>query len=91
LGQRLDQLRWAFLQNATEHPARADMAHSLAGDCRRWAREVAQMERSAFLEEVRLMTVFPAVSQVLWRREGYRQLRDTYLRAFSRDSKLLIG
>lgn len=80
MGQRLGRLERAFRHDATKHPARADLARSLVADCRRWARQTAEMERAAFLEGVGPMVVFPAASQVLRRREGYRQLRDAYLR-----------
>jgi len=80
LGRKLGDVERAFQRDATEHTARADLARSLAGDCRRWAREVGEMERASFLEEVGPMAVFPAASQVLRRREGYRELRDAYQR-----------
>ena len=79
LEQELHDLERAFRQDAEEHPARAEQAESLIKDCRCWARQVAQMERAAFLAEVGPMTVFPASSQVLQQREGYRELRDAYL------------
>jgi uncharacterized protein len=52
----------------------------LAQDCRRWRREVEQLSRAHFLEEVGAMHVYPASSQVLLKREGYRQLNDYYRR-----------
>ena len=79
LGRKLGDMERAFQRDATEHAARTDLARSLAGDCRRWAREVGEMERASFLEGVGPMAVFPAASQVLRRREGYRELRDAYL------------
>jgi len=79
LGYQLGNLEHAFQRDAAEHAARADLARSLAGDCRRWTREVGAMERASFLEEVGPMAVFPAASHVLRQREGYRELRDVYL------------
>ncbi len=52
----------------------------LAGDCRRWRRSVENLARAHFLEEVGEMHVYPAGSQVLLKREGYRQLNDYYRR-----------
>ena len=52
----------------------------LAADCRRWRRSVEKLERAHFLEEVGEMHVYPAGSQVLLKREGYRQLNDYYRR-----------
>ncbi len=83
LALRLGHLERTFRRDAEAHPARADLAHLLAEDCRRWARRVSEMRRAPFLKEVGPMRVFPASSQVLRRREGYRQLRDAYLRLLS--------
>ncbi len=80
LTQRLALLEQSFWADAQEHAGRADLARSLAENCRRWGRQLGEMERAPFLEEVGAMTVFPAASQVLQRREGYRELRDAYLR-----------
>lgn len=59
-------------------------AHSggeyLAEDCRRWQRRIENLTRAHFLEEVGEMHVYPAGSQVLLKREGYRQLNDYYRR-----------
>jgi predicted component of viral defense system (DUF524 family) len=80
LGQQLNRVERAFLQDAGEHPARSSLAHLLAVDCRVNARQVSELGRAHFLENVGPMTVFPATSQVLQRRQGYRELRDAYLR-----------
>ncbi len=79
LRRQLGHLERAFRRDAGEHPARAEMAHRLAEDCQRWSRQATRMDRASFLEDVGPMTVFPAASQVLRRRGGYRQLRDAYL------------
>ena len=52
----------------------------LAEDCCRWRRSIADLARFHFLEEVGEMHVYPAGSQVLLKREGYRQLNDHYRR-----------
>lgn len=52
----------------------------LAADCRRWQRSVENLARAHFLEEVGEMHVYRAGSQVLLKREGYRQLNDYYRR-----------
>jgi predicted component of viral defense system (DUF524 family) len=52
----------------------------LAVDCRRWRRSVENLARAHFLEEVGKMHIYPAGSQVLLKREGYRQLNDYYRR-----------
>jgi predicted component of viral defense system (DUF524 family) len=52
----------------------------LAADCRRWRRSVENLARAHFLGEVGEMHVHPAGSQVLLKREGYRQLNDYYRR-----------
>ena len=52
----------------------------LAEDCCRWRRSIENLARFHFLEEVGEMHVYPAGSQVLLKREGYRQLNDYYRR-----------
>lgn len=52
----------------------------LAEDCWCWRRSVENLARAHFLEEVGEMHVYPAGSQVLLKREGYRQLNDYYRR-----------
>jgi predicted component of viral defense system (DUF524 family) len=52
----------------------------LAADCRRWQRSVENLARAHFLEEVGEMQIYPAGSQVLLKREEYRQLNDYYRR-----------
>jgi hypothetical protein len=52
----------------------------LAADCRRWRRSVENLARAHFLREVGEMHIYPAGSQVLLKREGYRQLNDYYRR-----------
>jgi predicted component of viral defense system (DUF524 family) len=84
LRQQLGHLERTFRCDAEEHAARAELARRLAEDCQRWARQATRMGRAPFLEDVGPMTVFPAASQVLRRRGGYRQLRDAYL-------QLLLG
>jgi predicted component of viral defense system (DUF524 family) len=52
----------------------------LVEDCHRWWRNVENLARATFLEEVGEMHVYPVGSQVLLKREGYRQLNDYYRR-----------
>jgi predicted component of viral defense system (DUF524 family) len=52
----------------------------LAADCHRWRRSVENLARAHFLREVGEMHIYPAGSQVLLKREGYRQLNDYYRR-----------
>lgn len=55
-------------------------AEHLAADCHRWRRSVENLARAHFLREVGEMHIYPAGSQVLLKREGYRQLNDYYRR-----------
>ena len=52
----------------------------LAEDCSRWRHNLENLSRVHFLEKVSRMHVYPAGSQVLLKREGYRQLNDYYRR-----------
>jgi len=52
----------------------------LAEDCMRWRRELDTLTRAYFLEEVGALHLYPAGSQVLLKRDGYRQLNDYYRR-----------
>jgi predicted component of viral defense system (DUF524 family) len=52
----------------------------LAADCRRWRCSLENLARAHFLGEVGEMHVYPTGSQVLLKREGYRQLNDYYRR-----------
>jgi hypothetical protein len=61
----------------------------LAEDCCRWRRSIENLARFHFLEEVGEMHVYPAGSQVLLKREGYRQLND-YYRRFLLTGKVLL-
>ncbi len=53
---------------------------TLAGDCARWRRTLEYLSRAHFLEDVGAMHVYPAGSQVLLKRDGYRRLNDYYRR-----------
>ena len=50
----------------------------LAKDCARWRRDLEHLTRTHFLEEVGAMHLYPAGSQVLLKRDGYRHLNDYY-------------
>lgn len=52
----------------------------LIKDCRRWRRDIENLARATFLEKVGEMHVYPVASQVLLKREGYRQINDYYRR-----------
>lgn len=52
----------------------------LAQDCVRWRCELDTLMRAHFLEEVGALHLYPAGSQVLLKRDGYRQLNDYYRR-----------
>ena len=52
----------------------------LAADCRRWRGSVEHLSRAHFMEDVGDMHLYPAGSQVLLKREGYRQINDYYRR-----------
>ena len=55
----------------------AQSAH-LAADCHRWRGSVENLSRAHFMEDVGDMHLYPAGSQVLLKREGYRQLNNYY-------------
>jgi predicted component of viral defense system (DUF524 family) len=63
-------------------------AEHLVSDCRRWRRGLENLSRTRFLEEVGTMHIYPSSSQVLLKREGYRQLND-YFRRFLLTGKVM--
>ena len=53
---------------------------ALAEDCALWRHTLEYLARAHFLEEVSAMHIYPAGSQTLLKREGYRRLNDYYRR-----------
>jgi hypothetical protein len=64
-----------------------ETAPHLLKDCCDWRRELENHQRAPFLEQVGPMHIYPAGSQVLLKREGYRELND-YYRLFLLTSKV---
>ncbi|MBS1252770.1 MAG: hypothetical protein MAG451_01812 [Anaerolineales bacterium] len=80
LSRKLLKLEQVFGEASRKLNEPPEQVQSLIQDCRRWSREVAGFLRAPYLEETGRLDTFPLHSQVLLRQDGYRQVRDMYLR-----------